>query len=46
MRLEHQGKRPHIHESAYIAPTAYSFYRIEMTDSEAKVFKMVSVAYL
>ena len=22
MLLEHQGKRPHIHETAYIAPTA------------------------
>ena len=44
MLLEHQGKRPHIHESAYIAPTAVICGDVTIGENSRVLFGAVIVA--
>jgi carbonic anhydrase/acetyltransferase-like protein (isoleucine patch superfamily) len=44
MLLEHQGKRPHIHESAYIAPTAVLCGDVTIGENSRVLFGAVLVA--
>jgi carbonic anhydrase/acetyltransferase-like protein (isoleucine patch superfamily) len=44
MLLEHQGKRPHIHESAYVAPTAVICGDVTIGEDSRVLFGAVLVA--
>jgi len=44
MLLEHQGKRPHIHESVYIAPTAVICGDVTIGENSRVLFGAVIVA--
>ena len=44
MLLEHRGKRPHIHESAYIAPTAVICGDVTIGENSRVLFGAVIVA--
>jgi carbonic anhydrase/acetyltransferase-like protein (isoleucine patch superfamily) len=44
MLLEHQGKRPHIHESAYVAPTAVVCGDVTIGEESRILFGAVLVA--
>jgi carbonic anhydrase/acetyltransferase-like protein (isoleucine patch superfamily) len=44
MLVEHQGKRPHVHESAYIAPTAVVCGDVTIGENSRILFGAVLVA--